>query len=721
MNSPSVAMKRQDKRRLSRFIDSTDVALIALVVAILALIVLPLPVFLLDLLIGVNIAMSIMLLMLAVYVPSTLALSTFPSLLLFTTMLRLALSIAATKHILLTGQAGAIIETFGRLVVGGNVLIGFVVFTVIAIVQFIVVAKGSERVAEVGARFTLDAMPGKQMSIDADLRAGIITKETARARRAELEKSSQFHGAMDGAMKFVKNDAICGLIIAFVNIVAGVGVGVLYRDMTVVESLNRFTLLTVGEGLVAQIPSLLVSIAAGVIVTRESGSGGKPSNLGRDIGKQFMSQPVALMFTGVIILAFLAIPGFPKIQFAFLGLTALGLSLLLKRHLAKPEFSEQTPMPSMRREGRLEVPQFVDDEVSTMTVPVTVLWGPESLEAINAPGLDDAIAACRVRVRRHLGLPFPGMTTQRSSLVPRLGFTVQVHDVPAVQGVLRPGKLRIADTVEKDKVADLVLPADDAFPGQRWVDETRKPTLVQRGIEFSTNEDVVAEAIEWSLLKHADSFLGIQEAQQLLNEAESHYPELAQEALRALPLQRIAEALRRLVQEGISIRYLREILESLVTWGPREKDIVMLVEYIRVDLGKFTSHHLSKGTGRLRAIVPDSTIEQQIRDAIQPGQGGSFIAMEPEQVTAITQALKAGMEYVAHRGEVPIFACSIDVRRYVRRMLEQTQQKVTVVSFQEVGNHALIEPIHRVSLPSHESDNPYSTANFSSQELADAT
>jgi type III secretion protein V len=238
------------------------------------------------------------------------------------------------------------------------------------------------------------------------------------------------------------------------------------------------------------------------------------------------------------------------------------------------------------------------------------------------------------------------------------------------------------------------------------VDQTQVATLTQRGVSFASNEALVAEAIEWSLLKHADSFLGIQEAQQLLNEAEKQYPELAQEALRALPLQRIAEALRRLVQEGISIRYLREILESLVTWGPREKDIVMLVEYIRVDLGKFTAHQLSRGTGRLRVIVPDSGIEQQIRDAIQPGQGGSFIAMEPDQVTAITDALKAGMERVAASGESPVFACSIDVRRYVRRMLEQTQQKVTVVSYQEVGNHALIEPICRVGLHTQEPETP---------------
>jgi type III secretion protein V len=297
-----------------------DIALAVLVVAVISLMILPLSPIVLDTLIAANLAASVTLLMLSLYIPSALGLSTFPSLLLFTTLFRLSLNIASTKQILLNANAGHIIDTFGKLVVGGSVIVGGVVFMIIAIVQFIVIAKGSERVAEVGARFTLDAMPGKQMSIDADLRAGIIGAEEARSRRALIEQESQLHGAMDGAMKFVKGDAIASIIIALVNILAGIAIGALVNGMSAAEALERYAILTVGDGMVSQIPSLFVSIAAGVVITRVSTSEAGTTHLGGEIGRQVLAQPMALLITGGILMGFLLVPGFPKPQFAFLGL-----------------------------------------------------------------------------------------------------------------------------------------------------------------------------------------------------------------------------------------------------------------------------------------------------------------------------------------------------------------------------------------------------------------
>ncbi|MGH8239774.1 MAG: FHIPEP family type III secretion protein, partial [Steroidobacteraceae bacterium] len=292
-----------------------DLALAALIIAVIALLILPMPTPILDTLIAVNLAASIALLMLSLYIPSALGLSTFPSLLLLTTLFRLSLNIASTKLILLEAHAGHVIETFGRLIVGGNVVVGLVVFLIIAIVQFIVIAKGAERVAEVGARFSLDGMPGKQMSIDADLRAGIIDKEEAQRRRREIEQESQLHGAMDGAMKFVKGDAVAGIIIAFVNVVAGIAIGSTMHGMAIGEAVSTYAVLSVGDGMVSQIPSLFVSIAAGMVITRVDGKSQARTHLGGQIVQQVLAHPAALLMAAAVVGAFLLVPGLPFWQF----------------------------------------------------------------------------------------------------------------------------------------------------------------------------------------------------------------------------------------------------------------------------------------------------------------------------------------------------------------------------------------------------------------------
>ncbi|MBF0103648.1 MAG: FHIPEP family type III secretion protein, partial [Desulfobacterales bacterium] len=348
-----------------------DLFLAALLVAIIALMILPLPPPVIDMLIAVNIAISVALLMISMYIPSALSLSTFPSLLLFTTLFRLSLNITTTRSILIHAEAGEIIFTFGNFVVAGNFIVGAVIFLIITIVQFLVITKGAERVAEVGARFTLDAMPGKQMSIDADVRAGAIDMPEAKRRRTNVEKESQLYGAMDGAMKFVKGDAIAALIITVINIIGGISIGILQKGMTAEKAVKTYSILTIGEGLIAQIPALMISITAGIIVTRVSTD--ESTNLGGDIGGQFLAQPKALLISGVLLFLFSLVPGFPKPQ--FLGLAAIigTIGYTLMKKASTPEEERSDKLPSMAPAGEKASPKkAVEGEEFSVTVPLLI-------------------------------------------------------------------------------------------------------------------------------------------------------------------------------------------------------------------------------------------------------------------------------------------------------------------------------------------------------------
>jgi type III secretion protein V len=635
---------------LRRLTARSDIALALLVTAIVALIVLPIPPFVLDGLIALSITSGVGLLMLAMYVHSPLALSTFPSLLLFTTLFRLALSIGSTKQILLHAHAGDIIESFGRLVVGGNVVVGLVVFLVIAVVQFLVIAKGSERIAEVGARFTLDAMPGKQMSIDADLRAGLIDKEEARRRRQALGQESQMHGAMDGAMKFVKNDAIATILIALVNSVAGISIGVGMKGMTFADAIARYTILTVGDGMVAQIPSLFVSIAAGVLITRVAGREGG-SNLGTQITEQLAAQPAALLATGALLIAFALVPGFPKLQFIGLALIVGGAGWLLLRESRRGVSIVHAQLASAQREGSVQRHPLIDVGDSLIAHPLLLRLPLQMRDRIDPGLLDVALAARRHALQRELGVPFPGLRLRFDAELPPDHYVIDVQEVAADAAALPP-----------QAHADL--------PG--WL-AMQVTTVIRR---------------------RADAFVGMQEVQSLLGRVEGQLPDLVAELHRTVPLQRMADVLRRLVQEGVSLRYLREILESLITWGAKEKDVVMLTEYVRVDLGRLLSHRHLDVQGRLHAWVLDADTEQTFRQCVQQGVGGSFLALPPEvarQVMASAQAVIQPQE-----GETAVLLASMDVRRYVKKFFAAEFPDLVVLSFQELAPEAQIVTRERI-------------------------
>ena len=695
-------ISRFDNARLLRMLTRRgDLLAAAAIVAVISLLVVPLPTVLLDGLIATNLAASIALLMLSMYVPSSLGLSTFPSLLLLTTLFRLSLNIASTKLILLNAAAGHIIDAFGRMVVGGNVVVGLVVFLIIAIVQFIVIAKGAERVAEVSARFTLDGMPGKQMSVDTDLRAGLIGKEEALRRRRELEEESRLHGAMDGAMKFVKGDAIAGLIIALVNIVAGIAIGVTMRGMSFATSIDAYSVLSVGDGMVAQIPSLFASIAAGILITRVESRSKANETLGMQIARQILAQPTALVVAAALIATFLFVPGLPSWPFVILALLLAGAGYLGRKAVPAGDPESTAMTPAMQRDrGVAAADGRAGHGASPIAVPLRLRVAPALRAALSLPVFDAALEREKASLAQELGLPFPGLQVAADEALSGGQYSIDVQEAQVAQGDLHKSNVlnfgaREESTSEEAQTAasatQTPAPGAAADPPGR-ASTTNIPRSQRQGWE-----PTLAAHIAWAVRRHADTFIGIQETHELLARAATQLPELAAEAQKAVPLQRIADVLRRLVEEEVSIRYLREICESLVVWGGRENDIVMLAEYVRVDLGRFIVPRYLDAKGQLRAVVLDADAEKALQEAIQKGPGGSFLALSPEAAQLLATAAENTLAPLWAAGAQVVLA-PMGVRRYLKKFLASRFPNWVVLSFQELPPQVKVHAVGRLGL-----------------------
>ncbi|MET0351437.1 MAG: type III secretion system export apparatus subunit SctV [Rhizobacter sp.] len=665
-----------------------DLLLAGLMVAIVALFVLPLPTPLLDLLITSNLAVSLVLLIVAMYVPSALSLSTFPSLLLFTTLFRLALNIASTKLILLHANAGHIIDTFGKLIVGNNVVVGGVVFLIIAIVQFIVIAKGSERVAEVAARFALDAMPGKQMSIDADVRAGVLSPAKALQRRHALEQECQLHGAMDGAMKFVKGDAIAGIVIALVNILAGVTIGALMHDMSVGQALQRYAILTVGDGMVSQIPSLLVSIAAGVVITRVSSAGAPGGNpaLAGQILSQIGGHPRALLVAALALSSFLFVPGFPKWAFG-LWVVLIAASGYALRSARKRGTTPDWITHHVAADDALA--EATDDDATAY--PVAVRLAIPLRSRLDRHALDRGMAAAKGRVERDLGPVFPRLQLATTVLADPSAYQVLVQDVVVAQAALRPGAYLLDPSDPRVPPADAVVGEPfGPFPRVVWVGSPPP------GASVLTVEETVVAHVEHVVRQHAPRLIGLQEVQRLVHGMQRDAPDLAAEAARLVPAQRIAEVLRRLLQENIPIRNLTVIFESLVRWAPKEADAIALTELVRVDLGRYiTSRHVGPDR-RLNAVMFDAALLDRVESAVERVVRGNLIALSP----AVKQDVLDQLRRVLEKAPADVVAVApTDLRRYMKMLVEPMAPQLPVLSYQEVDDDVALQPVGWITNP----------------------
>ncbi|MDR2387529.1 MAG: type III secretion system export apparatus subunit SctV [Deltaproteobacteria bacterium] len=692
--------------------NNNDLTLVALMVAVIAMMILPLPTFLVDLLIGTNLALSFMMLMMTMYVGSPLEFSSFPTMLLFTTLFRLGLNITTTRLILLQADAGEIIFTFGEFAVGGNFIVGAVVFIIITIVQFVVIAKGAERVSEVGARFTLDAMPGKQMSIDADLRAGVITMADAQARREVVSRESQMYGAMDGAMKFVKGDSIAGLIVAAVNIVAGTIIGVTQNGLTAGESLQLYGVLTIGDGLVSQIPSLLVAISAGILVTR---GGGKAKaapeqaglidedsgNVGAQIGAQIFGQPKAIMVAGALVFLFALVPGFPKPQLLTLAFILLAVGRGLKTIAQMPVEKDrkvlskavQGPSAKSPRSGGPAKEEFAP------VVPIILDLSHALGENLDYDSLNEELIGLRRALYFDLGVPFPGINVRPDQTLEGLSYVVEINEIPLSRGALEKGLVLVRESPENLKLFNVMAKVGPEFiPGlpSVWVKESDVALLARANIRHLDHARIISYHLSLALSRHAAFFVGLQESKRLLDKMEERAPDLVRELTRLLPVQRLAELLQRLIQERVSIRDLRSIMEALIEWAPKEKDVIMLVEHVRGALKRQISYAYSGGLNLLPAIVMDPQAEEVIRKAIRQTSAGSFLALSQDSSKGFLASVRSAYQKYQGREVKPVLLASLDIRRYVRRLIENDFYDLPVVSYQEITPEITVQPLERV-------------------------
>jgi type III secretion protein V len=672
-----------------------DISMAGFLVGVIALMILPLPTMLIDALLAINLSVSVLLLMTTLFIPEAVSLSTFPSLLLFTTLFRLALNIASTKAILLHADAGHLIESFGQLVVGGNLVVGIVVFLVITIVQFIVIAKGSERVAEVGARFTLDALPGKQMSIDADLRAGLLTADEAKRKRALLGQESQMHGGMDGAMKFVKGDSIAGLIITVVNILAGVVVGVMYHGMTAGEAANRFAVLSIGDAMVSQIPALFICMAAGIITTRVADEHKKtPTSLGQDMVEQLTRNPRSMYLAAVLTMGFGFVPGFPMIPFTLLaGGLAYGGHWLAKNRAVAAGLTASRPIAALLRDGGKGEPPAILHKPPESTKPLSIRLSADLAALIQGEKLDRALAHERLQLQARLGLPFPGAAMWVAVELPGLRCEVLLNDVPA-SALEVPGRLLLLTDASSPLAAQAqkhgpALGQDESL----WLPPEAVPA--DQRTQCLDLEQAIARDVFTVLARQAHLFMGVQEVQWVIERTTTDYPGLVAEVQKIMPLQRMAEVLRRLLEEQVPIRNIRSIFESLIVWGPKEKDLLLLTEYVRSDLGRYLAHEAAAGQGYLAAILLDPAIEQAIRGCIKPTPAGNYLAMSPDDARDLTERI-AEVAGDSLRPGVALVT-SMDIRRYVKKMIEKRLEWLRVYSYQELGNQVELRPVGRVA------------------------
>jgi type III secretion protein V len=683
-----------------------DIVLAVFVVSVIGMMIVPLPTWLIDVLIGLNISISVVLLMVAVYLRTPLDFASFPAVLLISTLFRLSLSISTTRLILLDADAGHIVTTFGEFVAGGNLVVGLVIFLILTIVNFIVITKGAERVAEVGARFSLDAMPGRQLSIDADLRAGAITQSEAKVLRSKVGQESKLLGSMDGAMKFVKGDAIASLIIVGVNLLGGLAIGIFQKDLSAGQALHVFAILSIGDGLVAQIPALFISICAGIIVTRVSDDA-FDTNLAKDISNQVMKQPKALTIGAVMLLLFAFVPGFPSSTFVGLsfvfGIPAI-LAFMAKR---KEEQTKDAPKPldilEDPKEAQMNRKDFsIDvDSIYSPTTQLLIEIAPNLEKHFSNINLRTEINKVRLPIYFRLGVDLPPIDVRRSTALPDNHYRIFVHEIPSADGEVVPNSLLILEDIKNLDLYDIPYQTkSDMIPRLRsvWVDKLYEPQLKEQNMRYKTEVEAITYHAEFVLAKHVASFVGVQETKTILSRMEAKFPDLSKEAQRVVPLMQMTDLFKRLVQEFVSIRDIRTIFQAMIEWGSKEKDPVVLTEHIRIALARQISHQYSNSYNVLSGILLDSGIEDTIRSSIRQTSSGNFMQLDPEVSKKILARIRETAMPVLSNGAPCALITAMDVRRYLRRLVESDLPELPVLSYQELSTDITLQPVARVTV-----------------------
>ncbi|XID95113.1 flagellar biosynthesis protein FlhA [Paenibacillaceae bacterium WGS1546] len=672
-----------------------DLFILVGVIGIVLMMVVPIPTGLLDFLLILNISIALMILLIAMNTQDALHFSIFPTLLLITTVFRLALNISSTRLILSEADAGHVIETFGRFVAGGQVAIGFVVFLILVVVQFIVITKGSERVAEVGARFTLDAMPGKQMSIDADLNAGLINEQQARERREKIEKEADFYGAMDGASKFVKGDAIASIIIVLINVIAGFIVGMAYHGMDVMTSLETYSILSIGDGLVSQIPALLISVAAGIVVTRAASDG----NMADDVSKQLLRYPNLLyIVAGTVALLGIATP-IPLISTLPYAIILAFAGYKLQSNLERKQQEEEL----LVEEQQIEEVRSPESVISLLQVdPIEFEFGYGLIPLADTQqggDLLDRIIMIRRQCALEMGLIVPVIRIRDNIQLKPNEYVIKLKGNTVARGeLLIHHYLAMSPGFDDDSVTGIETQEPAFGLPALWIDEATKERAEMAGYTVVDPPSVVATHLTEVIKKHAHELMGRQETKALVESVKETYPALVEELIPSIVgIGDLQKVLAKLLKEKISIRDLVTIFETLADYGKYTKDPDVLTEYVRQSLSRQITQQYATAAEPLKVITVSPAVEKKIADAVQQSEQGSYLALDPVSSQTIYQRLTEQVNRLVQTGQQPIILTSPTIRMYLRQLLERSLQDIPVLSYSELEPSIEVQSVGVVS------------------------
>lgn len=689
---------------LRKVTKQTDILLPISFMLILAVLFVPVPPIVLDFFLAISISLSIIILLVSIFAERPLDFSSFPFILLFTTLFRLSLNVSTTRTILLHGHegpdaAGEIIRAFGQFVVGGNYAVGIIVFIILVLINFMVITKGSGRVAEVAARFTLDAMPGKQMAIDADLNAGIINEDEARKRRDDVRREADFYGSMDGASKFVRGDAVAGLIITAINILGGLALGILQHNLPVGEAAKTYTILTIGDGLVGQIPALIISTSAGIIVTR-AGNDASDGSFSKQLAKQLFPNPKILFISGGILLFFAIIPGMPKLSFFVVGLSLIGTGVLLHKKVKiggidedeedAENAEEKPPAPEEEEVKELLEMDTMELEIGYAIIPL--------VDADKGGTLLNRIKSIRRQIALEMGFIVPPVRIRDNLQLDADEYVVLLHGVRTAKGSVMPDRYMVMNPEGPMDDIQGIPTKEPAFGlPAKWVDEVEKEKAELSGYTIVDPATIIATHLTEVIKKNSYELLGRQETQDLLDKLKEKHPKIVEDVVPGiLDLSTLNRVLQNLLKERVSIRNLQTILESLATYGTMNKDIEYLTEKVRFALRKQITESLLAQDGKLYVFALPQQAEQLIIKSMHQTDEGKEIVIDPATARKILTGLMEKTEEVTAKGIPPVLFVSQPIRYAMRRFVEKYSPSLNIIAHTEVADNVQIDSLGTV-------------------------
>jgi flagellar biosynthesis protein FlhA len=663
----------------------SDIALALAVIGIITVLIIPIPTMLLDFALAFNITFSLVVLLTTLYIQRPLDLSVFPGMLLLLTLMRLSLNVASTRLILADGYAGQVIESFGHFVVQGNYVVGGIIFIILVIIQFIVITKGAGRISEVAARFTLDAMPGKQMAIDADLNAGILSESEARRRREEIAREADFYGAMDGASKFVRGDAIAGILITLINIIGGFVIGVAMRDMPFADALKSYTLMSIGDGLVTQIPALLVSTASGIIVTRAAST----SHMGADLSKQISSQPRAIMVAAGVLVLFGMVPGMPTVTFLALGGLVGGLGWMSNQ--AKNQQAAEATAVAEKKTTPPPAPERTEDLLKVDILGLEIGYGLIPLVDVNQGGdLLERIGAIRKQLASELGIIVPPVRIRDNVRLTSNGYQIKLKGMRASEFEIMTDYVLAINPGHIDESLEGFNVSEPAF-GLRatWILPVMRDMAEARGFTVVTPSAVIATHLTEIVRQFAAEMLTRQDVRRLVDTLKEDSPALVDTTIPdVVSLGSLQKVLQNLLNERIAVRDLATIVETLSDYAPITKDTDVLSEYVRMSLKRQITEMYKDGNGQINVFTIDPALEQQLAESVQSTKQGFLLVIDPVLSERLASAISVEIQRLLGRGLTAILLCSPNLRLALRRHLDSSHPTLAILSYNELLSSA---------------------------------